>query len=77
MPSPTQGSDPEALDLAQAFQELARGEQTASVMEKQLTTLEQKIDDLLATAESQNARSQSIQSGKAPTGAENRVTGQR
>ena len=31
-----------------------RGEQTASAMENQLSALEQKIDDLLATAESQS-----------------------
>ncbi|KAL9014955.1 MAG: hypothetical protein Q9173_000409 [Seirophora scorigena] len=42
-------------DFAQALQELARGEQTASAMEDQLTALEQKIDALLASAEAQTA----------------------
>ncbi|KAL8652942.1 MAG: hypothetical protein Q9210_002388 [Variospora velana] len=42
-------------DFVQALAELARGEQTASAMENQLTALEQKIDALLATTESQGA----------------------
>ncbi|KAI4144721.1 MAG: hypothetical protein LQ341_002588 [Variospora aurantia] len=42
-------------DFARALEELARGEQTASVMENQLTALEHKIDALLATTESQDA----------------------
>ncbi|KAL9605110.1 MAG: hypothetical protein Q9219_000044 [cf. Caloplaca sp. 3 TL-2023] len=44
----------EEADFAKALQELARGEQTASAMETQLTALEKKIDDLLATAQSSN-----------------------
>ncbi|KAL8674671.1 MAG: hypothetical protein Q9168_000903 [Polycauliona sp. 1 TL-2023] len=44
--------EPGDADIAKAFQELARGEQAASAMENQLTALEQKIDALLASAES-------------------------
>ncbi|KAL8812053.1 MAG: hypothetical protein Q9223_001280 [Gallowayella weberi] len=47
------GADPgEEADWAKAFEEIARGEQAASAMENQLTALEQKIDALLAGAES-------------------------
>ncbi|MCJ1399690.1 hypothetical protein MMC11_002892 [Xylographa trunciseda] len=42
-------------DLAQAFKDLARGEQTASAMENKLSGLEQRIDDLLASME-ENSR---------------------
>ncbi|RMY79095.1 hypothetical protein D0863_00278 [Hortaea werneckii] len=38
-------------DLAKAFQELARGEQTASALEDQLTSMEARIEELLARAE--------------------------
>lgn len=41
-------------EIAQALSELARGEQTASAMESQLSALEQKIDALLASAETHN-----------------------
>ncbi|KAF6227295.1 hypothetical protein HO133_008738 [Letharia lupina] len=43
-------------DLARAFQELAKGERTASAMETQLTALERKIDELLATVASADDR---------------------
>ncbi|KAL9029726.1 MAG: hypothetical protein Q9196_002065 [Gyalolechia fulgens] len=46
--------NPGDADIGKALQELARGEQTASVMENQLSALERKIDALLASAESQN-----------------------
>ena len=36
-----------AATLAQAFQELARGESTASAMESKLTALERRIEELL------------------------------
>ncbi|MCJ1412901.1 hypothetical protein MMC19_007001 [Ptychographa xylographoides] len=39
-------------DFAQAFKDLTRGEQTASAMENKLSSLEQRIDDLLASVES-------------------------
>ncbi|KAI4159369.1 MAG: hypothetical protein LQ342_006625 [Letrouitia transgressa] len=51
-PSNPEPEDPSS-DLAQAFRDLAKGEHTASVMERQLTALERKIDGLLAAAESQ------------------------
>ncbi|KAF2759336.1 hypothetical protein EJ05DRAFT_499749 [Pseudovirgaria hyperparasitica] len=37
-------------DYLKAFQELARGEQTATALEKNLSALEKKIDELLAKA---------------------------
>ncbi|KAK5943387.1 hypothetical protein PMZ80_004394 [Knufia obscura] len=40
-----------AAEMAQAFQELAKGEQTASALEKQLDGIENRIDELLAAAE--------------------------
>ncbi|KUI65791.1 hypothetical protein VM1G_11372 [Cytospora mali] len=36
-------------ELAQAFRDLARGEQTASALEANLTSLESKLDELLAS----------------------------
>ncbi|KAL7927663.1 hypothetical protein ACQKWADRAFT_277456 [Trichoderma austrokoningii] len=39
------------VDLAQALRELSRGEQTATAMEANLTTLESKLDALLAAFE--------------------------
>ncbi|KAL8897410.1 MAG: hypothetical protein Q9207_007228 [Kuettlingeria erythrocarpa] len=50
---PDPGDD--AADFAQAFKELAKGEQAASAMENQLTALERKIDALLESAEAQGA----------------------
>ncbi|KAF7504306.1 hypothetical protein GJ744_002495 [Endocarpon pusillum] len=41
---------PEA-DMAKAFQELARGEQTASALESRLTEVERRIDQLLASVQ--------------------------
>ncbi|KAG4432404.1 hypothetical protein IFR05_012114 [Cadophora sp. M221] len=38
-------------DLAQTFQQIAKGEKTAQVLESNLTSLEKKIDDLLASFE--------------------------
>ncbi|MCJ1241466.1 hypothetical protein MMC14_009471 [Varicellaria rhodocarpa] len=46
------GSPPAESDLAQAFKDLAKGERTALAMENQLTSLERKIDDLLASVDS-------------------------
>ncbi|KZF26695.1 hypothetical protein L228DRAFT_279866 [Xylona heveae TC161] len=37
-----------AQDLAQAFQELAKGERAASALENHLSSIEKKIDELLA-----------------------------
>ncbi|EKD19172.1 uncharacterized protein L3040_009387 [Drepanopeziza brunnea f. sp. 'multigermtubi'] len=38
-------------DLAQTLQQIARGEKTAEALESNLTSLEKKIDDLLASFE--------------------------
>ncbi|KAL8843558.1 MAG: hypothetical protein Q9170_000062 [Blastenia crenularia] len=53
MASQRPATDAGDADISKALQELARGEQTASAMENKLTALEQKIDALLASAESQ------------------------
>ncbi|KAF7929446.1 uncharacterized protein EAE98_005364 [Botrytis deweyae] len=42
-------------DLAQALKELQRGEKTAQMLESNLTNLEKKIDDLLASFEAQGS----------------------
>ncbi|KAL6708706.1 hypothetical protein ACN47E_002402 [Coniothyrium glycines] len=39
------------VDLAQAFKDLQRGEQTAAALETHLDSLEKKIEQLLAQAE--------------------------
>lgn len=39
------------LTKFQAFRELAKGEQTASALEQQLSSMEKKLDELLARAE--------------------------
>ncbi|KAL8808372.1 MAG: hypothetical protein Q9182_000192 [Xanthomendoza sp. 2 TL-2023] len=54
-PGDTRADPGEEADWAKAFQEIARGEQAAAAMENQLTALEQKIDALLAGAESPGA----------------------
>lgn len=40
-----------SIDILQAFQELARGEQTASTLENHLDRLEARIEQLLAAAD--------------------------
>ncbi|KAL3423850.1 hypothetical protein PVAG01_05597 [Phlyctema vagabunda] len=45
------GATTSDADLAQAFKDLARGEKTAQALEANLTNLEKKIDDLLASFE--------------------------
>ncbi|KFH47950.1 hypothetical protein ACRE_011610 [Hapsidospora chrysogenum ATCC 11550] len=44
-------SSSEAPDLAQAYRELAKGEQAASAMEANLTNLEKKLDAMLSAFE--------------------------
>ncbi|KAI9745490.1 MAG: hypothetical protein M1818_001024 [Claussenomyces sp. TS43310] len=41
-------------DVAQAFKDLARGEQTALALESKMSKLEKKLDDLLASVEAGN-----------------------
>lgn len=50
-------------DLAKAFQDLAKGERTATALENQLNRMEAKIDALLAQAEREQ---QDVQGGKVP-----------
>ncbi|KAF4123581.1 hypothetical protein GMORB2_6282 [Geosmithia morbida] len=46
----TSSNDP--ADLAQAYRDLARGEQTAAALESNLSNLENKLDAMLAALES-------------------------
>ncbi|KAJ4518099.1 hypothetical protein HRR83_003445 [Exophiala dermatitidis] len=49
--------DPQLLssEMAKAFQELARGEQTASALESKLDSIERRIEQLLASVESSSS----------------------
>ncbi|CAE7177490.1 hypothetical protein CFE70_005693 [Pyrenophora teres f. teres 0-1] len=47
----TSAASPPGNDLAQAFQELQRGEQTAAALENHLDSIEKKIEALLAQAQ--------------------------
>ncbi|KAL1303945.1 hypothetical protein AAFC00_000395 [Neodothiora populina] len=59
----------EEADFAKAFQELARGEQTATALENHLTALEAKIEELLAQAD-QGGSSARNNDARPPTGGE-------
>lgn len=50
-PIQSAASQDNEADFAQAFKDLAKGERTAAAMESQLTALERKIDDLLASVD--------------------------
>ncbi|TVY47269.1 hypothetical protein LOCC1_G002090 [Lachnellula occidentalis] len=47
-------ADDAAVELAKVWAELSRGEKTAQALESNLTSLEAKIDHLLASVESQH-----------------------
>ncbi|KAG4415000.1 hypothetical protein IFR04_011874 [Cadophora malorum] len=49
--SAVQESATDEHDLAQTLQQIAKGEKTAQALESNLTSLEKKIDDLLASFE--------------------------
>jgi len=51
----------------QAFLELAKGERTATALENQLTSMEAKIEALLAQAERDQADAQKARDAKATT----------
>ena len=53
----------------QAFQELARGEQTATALENQLSAMEAKIEALLAQAEKDEQETQRMKAEKAGSSA--------
>ncbi|EFY92814.1 hypothetical protein MAC_01052 [Metarhizium acridum CQMa 102] len=61
--TPNKGSDCEPADLAQAYRDLAKGEQAATALEANLTHLESKLDAMLAALE------------KKASGAEGKVQG--
>ncbi|KAI5465945.1 hypothetical protein BGZ63DRAFT_374939 [Mariannaea sp. PMI_226] len=44
------------VDLAQAYRDLARGEQAATALEANLANLESKLDTILAALEANSAR---------------------
>lgn len=56
------------LTREQAFQELAKGERTATVLENQLSTMEAKIEELLARAEREQQEVQKIRETKSSSG---------
>ncbi|KAK4542041.1 hypothetical protein LTR36_007072 [Oleoguttula mirabilis] len=55
-------------DLAKAFQELARGEQTAAALEAQLNSMEAKIEALLAQADKDQQEAERLQAQRASSG---------
>lgn len=57
-----QVSSNEEADFAKAFQELAKGEQTATALENHLSALEAKIEELLAQADKDQQPTTSVQS---------------
>lgn len=52
----TSGADIDKLQL-----EILRGERTAAAMESKLTSLEQRIEELLASVEEENGKVQPVQ----------------
>ncbi|KAK5739416.1 hypothetical protein LTR17_005321 [Elasticomyces elasticus] len=62
-------SDPSASradegDLVKAFQELAKGERTAAALENQLSSMEAKIEALLAEAEKEQQEVERMRAGR-------------
>ncbi|QIX00120.1 hypothetical protein AMS68_005637 [Peltaster fructicola] len=55
----------EQADFVQAFQELAKGERTATALENQLSVMEAKIEALLAEAEKNQQASQALKASSA------------
>ncbi|KAI5850155.1 hypothetical protein GGS23DRAFT_598202 [Durotheca rogersii] len=51
-------------DIAEAFKDLARGEQQAAALEAGLTNLEKKLDALLASIEGGSASPEASREGK-------------
>ena len=54
----------------QAFQELAKGERTATALENQLSAMEAKIEELLAQAEREQQEVQRMREAKSNTGSD-------
>ncbi|GAB7359496.1 hypothetical protein MBLNU230_g6141t1 [Neophaeotheca triangularis] len=59
----SEGTD--EADLAKAFQELAKGERTATALENQLSSMEAKIEMLLAQAEKDQQDVGEVKQGEA------------
>ncbi|KAF1815770.1 hypothetical protein P152DRAFT_455484 [Eremomyces bilateralis CBS 781.70] len=53
-------------DFAQALKELTRGEQTAAALENHLTSLESKIEELLAQSSEDQATAEKEKESKGP-----------
>ncbi|KAK0333549.1 hypothetical protein LTR91_024708 [Friedmanniomyces endolithicus] len=55
-------------DLAKAFQELAKGERAAAALENQLTSMEAKIEALLAQAEKEQEELEKMKAQRSEAG---------
>ncbi|KAF2168858.1 hypothetical protein M409DRAFT_20871 [Zasmidium cellare ATCC 36951] len=60
----------DAADLEKAFQELAKGERTATALENQLSKMEARIQALLDQAESQQREFTQLKGDKASSNGE-------
>ncbi|KAK3075716.1 hypothetical protein LTR53_000758 [Teratosphaeriaceae sp. CCFEE 6253] len=65
----------EAGGLAKAFQELAKGERTAAALENQLSSMEAKIEALLAQAEKDQEEIQRTRSRRSDSSSGDAVQG--
>jgi len=54
--------------IPQAFQELARGERTATALENQLSAMESRIEELLAQAERDHEEAENMRAQRSSTG---------
>ncbi|ODA82964.1 hypothetical protein RJ55_01473 [Drechmeria coniospora] len=52
--------DGEATNMAEAYRELARAERTAQALESNLSSLETKLDDILAALESREGAANQV-----------------
>ncbi|CAL3964251.1 unnamed protein product [Diplocarpon coronariae] len=68
------GTPDEEHELAQTLEQIAKGEKTAERLESNLTKLERKIDDLLASCEESERKrldhAHAEKAGAEPSGAE-------
>ncbi|KAK5164107.1 uncharacterized protein LTR77_010198 [Saxophila tyrrhenica] len=60
----------EEADLAKAFQELAKGERTATALENQLNSMEARIEALLAQAEREKQEMEQMRAAGESEGSE-------
>ncbi|PMD52105.1 uncharacterized protein K444DRAFT_621244, partial [Hyaloscypha bicolor E] len=73
----TELSEAELAQISEAFTQIAKGERTAQALESNLTSLEKKIDDLLASFEEserqkvEEANSKRVVPGSSKDGGDN------